>query len=185
MPSFIYPILCAVLGYVAGSINWGYLVARWYGVDIQATGTRNPGAANVFRAVGRAQGIAVYLADVLTAALVIFLAGSLPESDFCRLAGAVMLLTGTIFPIFFGFKGGTGLAKGMGVVMGIHPAAFFLGVPVGLFVLWKYHNTGWAGALAVVTSLLFTLLMFDDYVGGGIMAMVAAVIFLRARIQYR
>ena len=185
MPSFIYPILCAVLGYVAGSINWGYLVARWYGVDIQATGTRNPGAANVFRAVGRAQGIAVYVADVMTAASVIFLAGSLPESDYCRLAGAAMLLTGTVYPIFWGFKGGTGLAKGMGVVMGVNPAAFFLGVPVGLFVLWKYRNTGWAGALAVVTSWLFTLFLFGDMAGGGIMAMVAALIFLRARIQYR
>ena len=160
-------------------------MARLYGVDIHSTGNRNPGAANVFRTVGRVQGIAVYLADVLTAALVIFLVGLLPYSDYCRLAGAVMVMIGTAYPIFWGFKGGTGLAKGMGVVMAVNPVSFFLGVPVGLLVLWKFRNTGWAGALAVFTASILTATVYGDMFGLGIIVMVAALIFARARIQYR
>ena len=183
MPSFIFPILCAILGYLAGSINWGYLVARQYGVDIRTVGNRNPGAANVFREIGPAQGVAVFIADILTGALVLLLAGSLPLADGCRLAGAAMVLMGTAYPIFWGFKGGTGLAKGMGVVIGVNPAVILVGLPVGLLILWRIRSTGWAGALAVVSAWLF-LIVYGDMVGAGIVAMVAALIMARTKIQY-
>ena len=185
MPLFVVPILWGILAYLVGSINWGYLVARWYGVDILSVGNRNPGAGNVFRTVGPIQGIAVYVADVLTGASVVIPAGWLPLPEVCRLVASVMILVGTMYPLFSGFRGGTGLAKGMGAVMGVNPAGFFLGVPLGALVVWRLHDTGWAGALVVGTALLFSVFFYSDWVGSGNIAAIGALIFLRSLVQYR
>ena len=185
MPSYAVPILWGILAYLIGSINWGLLVARGYGVDILAAGNRNPGASNVFRTVGPLPGVAVYLADMLSAAIVIFPTRWLPFSEACLLVAVLAVFAGTVFPLFSGFKGGTGLAKSTGAIMGINPLGFFLGAPLGLLIIWRLHNPGWAGGLLIGVALLVSIVVHGDVVGASGIVALAILVFLRAKIQYR
>ena len=185
MPDFVVPVLWGAFAYLLGSTNWGYLVARMAGVDISSTGNRNPGAANVFREVGRAQGVLVFLADGLMGVAATLPAMWLPLSEVCRVVGAAAVMIGTMYPVFWGFRGGTGLAKGMGAVLGINPVGVLLGGVLGLFVVWRFHNPGWAGALVVVTAFALSIGLYRDWAAVGTILLVAALIFLRSKLQYR
>lgn len=185
MPTLVVPILWGILAYSLGSMNWGPLVARRYGVDILTVGNRNPGAANVFRVVGPLPGIAVYLGDMLIATLAVVPTRWLPLSDVCMPVASVMVVVGTMFPIFSRFRGGTGLAKGTGVAMGINPLGFLLALPLGLLVLGRLRDAGWAGGLVFGVVLLISAFVSGDVVGAGSIAGVGALVFLRSRLQYR
>ena len=185
MIEIVIPVLWGALAYLAGSINWGLFVSRKYGVDILSVGNRNPGAANVYREVGRGPGLYVYVADMLTAALVVAPTRWLPSSDACMLAASVMVVVGTVFPVWSRLKGGTGLAKGTGVALGINPSGFLLGSLVGLFVLIKLRNPGWAGALAAGVTILTSAFLFNDWIGLSAISSAGALIFLRSGVQYR
>lgn len=185
MYDWLVPLAWGVFAYVAGSITWGDVVARLYGVDIRAVGNRNPGAANVYRCVGPIQGIAVFLADVLTGFAVVIPASDLPAPQVTRLVASVMVLVGTAFSVFWGFRGGTGLAKAMGAVMAINPAGFFIGAPLGIFIVWRFHNPGWGGGVVIGITALASALLYRDLVSVGNILLLAALVFLRSRVQYR
>ena len=185
MAFLFVPVLWGILAYLIGSINWGHLVARRYGIDIFEAGTRNPGASNVFRTVGPLPGMAVYLADMLSAAFVVVPARALPFPEVCLLVAVLAVFTGTVFPLFSGFKGGTGLAKSTGAIMGINPLGFFLGAPIGLLIIWRLHNPGWAGGLLIGVALLVSIVVFGDVVGASGIVALALLVFLRAKVQYR
>ena len=148
-------------------------------------GNRNPGASNVFRIVGPVPGVAVYLADMLSGAIVIVPTQWLPFPDICLLVAVFAVFTGTVFPLYSGFKGGTGLAKSTGAVMGINPLGFFIGAPVGLLIIWRLHNPGWAGGMLIGVTLLISIVVFRDVVGASGIVAFALLVFLRSKIQYR
>lgn len=185
MPGFVVPILWGVFAYLLGSLHWSYLAARWAGVDISSVGNRNPGAANVFREVGRVQGIAVLLADGLMGIAAVLPTGWLPLPEVCRVVGTVMVMLGTMYPVFWGFKGGTGLAKGMGAALGINVVGVLLGCVLGLLVVWRFRNSGWSGAVVVVTAFALSIALYRDLAGAGNIVLIAALIFIRSKVQYR
>ena len=185
MPLVIVPILWGLLAYTAGSINWAYPVAQRYGVDILRTGNRNPGAANAFRVVGPLPGVLVYVADTVTAMVVVAPTHWLPLSDACMLAASGMVIVGTMSPVFSHFRGGTGLAKSTGVAAGINPLGLLLALPLGLYVLGTLRDAGWAGGLGLGLVLLASAYISHDAVGVASIAMVGALIFIRSRVQYR
>ncbi len=185
MAEFLVPLAWGVFAYLAGSITWGDIIARLYGVDIRAVGNRNPGAANVYRCVGPIQGIAVFLADVLTGFVVVLPASGLPAPEVTRLVASVMVLVGTAFSVFWGFRGGTGLAKAMGAAMAINPAGFFIGAPLGILIVWKFHNPGWGGGVVMGITALASALLYGDLAGLGNVLLLSALVFLRSRVQYR
>ena len=185
MPLIIFPILSGIVGYLAGSINWAIHVGHWSGVEIRTLGNGNPGAANLYRSVGHVQGVSAFVADVLTGASVVILAGLLPFPDISRLAASVMILVGTAYPIFWGFVGGTGLAKGMGAAMAINPLGFLVGAIVGFPVLRKLHNTGWSGAVTMVITMLCSMFFYGDEAGAGTIALIAMMVIARSKLQYR
>ena len=122
---------------------------------------------------------------MLSGASVIVPTRWLPFSEICLLVAVFAVFTGTVFPLFSGFKGGTGLAKSTGAIMGINPLGFFLGAPVGLFVIWRLHNPGWAGGLLMGVTLLVSITVYGDVVGAGGIVALAILVKLRAIVQYR
>src|SRR6188768_3187812 len=120
----IVPVLiAAVVGYLLGSLPFGYLVARAKGVNIFEVGSKNPGATNVRRVLGKGPGNLVLFLDALKGAL----ASGLPllwywkrdgafsnESEVVAMAGVVAALLGHSFSCFTHFKGGKGVATGAG-----------------------------------------------------------------------
>ena len=117
-------------GYLIGSLSFAILVAKAKGVDIRTVGSGNPGATNVKRALGKGAGNFVFLLDFLKGflpALLPFLileAGAVPVS-ICSLLAAIL---GHSFPLYYGFKGGKGVATTMGGLFALMPVIMLIGI---------------------------------------------------------
>ncbi len=118
-----------LLSYLIGAIPFGYVLARWRGVDIRQQGSGNIGATNVGRVLGRRLGILVFVLDfakgAVPAAAATWLASwgsvDLPK-DSLPVAAGLAAFVGHLFPIYLRFHGGKGVATGAGVVTVLLPA---------------------------------------------------------------
>ena len=108
-------IASAAASYLLGSLPFAVLVARTAGVDIFEVGTANPGASNVFRKVGRKHGAVVFALDILKGIVAVLLGMLLGCPNFLLPATASFAIVGHWLPAFMRFKGGAGLATGLGV----------------------------------------------------------------------
>lgn len=102
--------------YLLGAIPFGYLIVKVReGRDVRAAGSGNIGAANVTRTAGRRAGIATLLLDAAKGALAVWIAERLAQGSIRWMVAAAMLaILGHVFPVFLGFKGGRGVATGVG-----------------------------------------------------------------------
>jgi acyl phosphate:glycerol-3-phosphate acyltransferase len=110
-------------GYLLGSIPIGYLLARRAGIDVRAVGSGNVGATNVARTAGPRLGLWTLVGDVLKGAIAVALARTIASSEAITGATAVAAVAGHAFPVFLGFRGGKGVATGLGVLLVLAPAA--------------------------------------------------------------
>lgn len=110
-----------VCGYLAGSVSAGILVARIMGLgDPREAGSGNPGATNLLRLGGRKAAIVTLLADAAKGLIPVLIAHALQlDSLWLALVGLAAFL-GHLYPVFFGFRGGKGIATGFGVMLGWH-----------------------------------------------------------------
>ncbi len=165
---YAFPILC----YLVGGIPFGLLIGKLKGVDIRQHGSRNIGATNAGRVLGRPYGILAFVLDVAKGLVPVLLMGMLLTRT-PAVAGATAYLLwilaatgciiGHVFPVYLGFKGGKGVATSLGSVLGIFP---YLAIP-GLiaFGIWiiltattRYVSVGSVGA-AMAFPIMFVLMV--------------------------
>ena len=107
--------LIIILSYFLGSVNFAYITARIKGIDISSSGSGNPGTSNVLRTLGKESAAIVLIGDLLKGAIpVIFFS----EDQYFLLYGVAAVL-GHIYPVFYKFKGGKGVATYLGVYIAI------------------------------------------------------------------
>jgi len=107
--------LIIILSYFLGSVNFAYIIARIKGIDISSSGSGNPGTSNVLRTLGKGSAAIVLIGDLLKGAIpVIFFS----EDQYFLLYGVAAVL-GHIYPVFYKFKGGKGVATYLGVYIAI------------------------------------------------------------------
>src|SRR4051812_5149467 len=124
--------VAAVAAYLIGAVPFGYLVARWCGVDIFRQGSGNIGATNVGRVLGKPFGLLVFALDFLKGAVPVAVAQALtpPNLDLppqsLGVAAGIAAFVGHLLPIYLRFRGGKGVATGAGAVVVLTPlpAAF-------------------------------------------------------------
>ncbi len=123
---FPLPLIATLLGYLIGSISFAVVVSRLMGLDDpRAYGSGNPGATNVLRSGNKTAAVLTLLLDALKGFIpvwaVVAFGGlwGLDESAAAMVGMAAFL--GHLWPVFFGFKGGKGVATGAGVLMGLNP----------------------------------------------------------------
>jgi acyl-phosphate glycerol 3-phosphate acyltransferase len=126
----LLPVLLVVGSYFLGAIPFGYLVARWRGVDILREGSRNIGATNVGRVLGRRFGILVFLLDFAKGAVPVLAArlwdnGEQDQAHVVPVAAGVAAFLGHLFPIYLRLRGGKGVATAAGAVAVLLPGPFF------------------------------------------------------------
>lgn len=121
----LYPLLAVLLAYLCGSLSFAVIVSRLMGLnDPRTYGSKNPGATNVLRSGNKAAAVVTLLLDGLKGWLPVWLvlshgaAYGLGNST-VALAGLAAFL-GHLYPVFFGFKGGKGVATAAGVLFGVH-----------------------------------------------------------------
>ena len=119
---FLPPVLCFLLGYALGSIPFGLLLTRAAGLgDVRAIGSGNIGATNVLRTGNKRLAAATLVLDAAKGAAPILLARALwPDLPQAEGIAAIGAFLGHLFPIWLGFKGGKGLATGLGIVATLH-----------------------------------------------------------------
>ena len=151
-PSHLLWAALPVAAYLVGSFPTAHLLARSRGVDLGAVGSKNYGATNLGRTLGRSWGILCFVVDALKGALPVLAAGWLigalgapaggisTATAWCWLATALAAILGHTLSPWIGFKGGKGVATGFGALAAMWPV---LTLPAGLAILL------WAAILAV------------------------------------
>lgn len=179
-------LLVIAAGYLLGSISAAILVCRALGrTDPRTTGSRNPGATNVLRVAGRDAAVLTLAGDMLKGVAAVLLARAVsPEPAVWMLAGGAAFL-GHLYPVFFGFRGGKGVATALGLLLAATPIAGLLTVATWLaaFALFRISSVGALTAFALAPF----------YVGGttaspalaSIAAIVTILLYWRHRSNIR
>jgi len=129
-------VLAAAAAYLVGAVPIGYLVARLFGVtDIRRHGSGSIGATNVLRTAGRLPGLVTLFGDIAKGWLAVALAGRIGGDPSALAVGAVAAVVGNCWSVFLGFRGGKGVATGLGALLRLTPAATLAALPVFLAVV--------------------------------------------------
>mgnify|MGYP002630923024 CR=1 FL=1 len=156
-------ILFPVIGYLVGAIPFGLVISKMVGVDVRTQGSRNIGATNVNRVLGKKLGIITLICDCLKGLLPMYFAAVfLPASETKELIVALtglMAVLGHMFPVYLKFRGGKGVATGMGVLLYLSPLAivFSLAVFVATVALTGFVSAGSLLASGLVPIWLYLL----------------------------
>ncbi|MBU23299.1 MAG: glycerol-3-phosphate 1-O-acyltransferase PlsY [Vicinamibacterales bacterium] len=169
-----------VLGYLVGSVPFGFLVPRvMAGVDVREVGSRNVGAANAFRSTRTSVGLAVLILDVAKGCAVVFLAGRFGVDDPTRAAAGVAAIVGHVYPVWLGFHGGKGVATAGGVFGVLSPAAAAVAAATFVAVVWRTRYVS-VGSIVATTSLVPVL-----YLMGASSSILIGAALTAALILYR
>ncbi|MBR0406598.1 MAG: glycerol-3-phosphate 1-O-acyltransferase PlsY [Clostridia bacterium] len=136
-------ILIAVIGYLLGSISTGILYSRALGQDIRTQGSKNAGATNMARVHGLSKGLTTLLGDAFKGVLAALI-GKWIGGETGMLVGGACAALGHMWPVFFGFKGGKGVATLLGVALVVDPVvlAIALALAILAIVLTRYVSLG-------------------------------------------
>jgi glycerol-3-phosphate acyltransferase PlsY len=153
--------LFVLLGYVLGSIPFGYLLVRARsGGDVRAMGSGNIGATNVARTAGMSTGVATLLLDAGKGYFAVWLAGHFSGGNIriMMYAGLAAIL-GHVFPVWLKFSGGKGVATALGVFLMISWAAGAAAVAIFAIVVlfWRYVSLASVSAAAALPLLVYLL----------------------------
>ena len=119
--------------YLIGGIPFGYLIGRMRGVDVRTVGSKNIGATNVFRTVGKKWGFLAFALDVSKGLLPTLAAKAWAPLDWLPLAVGITCVVGHMLTPYMKFKGGKGVATAFGMLIGLVPA--LVGVAFLVFVV--------------------------------------------------
>jgi len=174
----LYLIPALGVSYLLGSLPSAYLAGKLKGVDIRKHGSGNMGATNTARILGFQWGLVVLLADILKGFLAAWVAACLLGMWGAVLGGLSVVIAHNWNP-WFGFKGGKGVACGLGAALFMIPSAIAVGVIVFVAVVALTRYVSLASLTAALTVLLMTV-VFADPTPYKIFA-IAAVIFIFIR----
>jgi glycerol-3-phosphate acyltransferase PlsY len=163
-------LLIAVLSYFIGSIPSGYLVARSQGVDIRQHGSRNIGATNVLRVMGKKWGYLVFLCDSSKGFLAVKLgfliaAHSLQSSVLGEVIAAIACILGHNYTLWLGFKGGKGIATSGGVILALFPIAVICCIAIVWVVVFYSSKYVSLASIAAAVALPFSVFLFVPKTG--------------------
>lgn len=138
-------LLLVAVSYLLGSVSFAVLIVRLKtGGDIRAEGSGNAGATNVLRSHGKALGILVALLDVGKGAAGVVLVRLVTADPRAAAAAAFAAILGHVFPIFYGFRGGKGVATAVGAFAALAPwpTLVCVGVFVAIVAISRYVSLG-------------------------------------------
>lgn len=154
---FLFPLI----SYFVGAIPFGLLIGKIAGRDVRLEGSKNIGATNVSRILGKKLGFVTLLCDALKGLVPMVLAAYfLPESatkEIVVCISGVMGVLGHMFPIYLGFKGGKGVATGLGVFLYLSPLA--IGISLVVFVASVFFS-GFVSVGSLLASGLIPLWLY-------------------------
>ena len=171
-----------LFAYLLGSVPTGVILAKAFSdVDPRTQGSRNIGATNVFRTVGKKLGAITLLGDIVKGFIPVMIARGSIDSSFWVGAVALTAFIGHLYPIFLKFKGGKGIATGLGVFLALAPlpAVLSLLVFAAVVYVWRYISVGSLSATAAFPVFLALFNPHPIYIPFALV--IGALIFYRHR----
>ena len=162
MDFFVLQALAAVVAsYLIGSLSFAVIVSRMMGLqDPRTYGSQNPGATNVLRSGSKAAAVLTLLLDAVKGWLPVFVVQRLPGMDLDAVVAACALaaFAGHVWPVFFRFKGGKGVATAAGVLFGVDPWLGLATMATWLIVAFFSRYSSLAAVAAAVFAPAYYLL---------------------------
>ena len=155
----MFNVSAVIAAYLIGSLSFAVIVSKYYGMDDPRTyGSGNPGATNVLRSGKKKAAALTLLGDALKGLVAVVLARCLQDalnlSDITIAAVAVAALVGHMWPLFFGFKGGKGVATALGVLLALSPATALVCAAIWLVMAFGFKVSSLAALAATVAAPL-------------------------------
>ena len=155
-------LLSFIIGYLLGSLSFGVIVSRVFGhMDIRTKGSGNAGTTNILRVMGKRYALLTFALDLLKGLAGALIGKAIAGGAIGGLIGGIGAVVGHNFPLYFGFRGGKGIATSFGALLGVYPlqvlgafAAFLL-----VLAITRYVSAG--SLAAAVTLPVFVLLTTD------------------------
>jgi len=173
-------VIYLLFSYLIGAISFGIVVSHIFSLpDPRTIGSKNPGATNVLRSGKKLAALLTLLGDALKGAITVGLAQYYELSSLMVGLIAITTLIGHVFPIYYGFKGGKGVATASGIlfmfswVMGLTA----LGIWLGVFFIWRYSSLAAiiAGSLSPVIGFFYGIDFYELIAS----SMIALILILR------
>lgn len=144
-------------GYLFGSVSTAIIVCRLMGLpDPRTEGSGNPGATNVARLGGKKAAALTLTGDMLKGLIPVLIAHAMQAGPVILAATALAAFLGHLYPVFFGFRGGKGVATALGVIYGLYWPVGLLTTAIWLVMALLFHYS----SLAALTAILLTPLGF-------------------------
>lgn len=178
IPVSVIPVIWIVAAYLLGSIAFGILVSKLFGLpDPRTVGSGNPGATNVLRSGKKMAAALTLLGDAFKGWFPVWLALQSGMLMWVVSAVGFAVFLGHLYPIFYKFKGGKGVATALGVMLAISP---LLGLAVLItwavvFAISRYSSLGAIAAAMLAPVYAWFLLPYKDYL---IMVLVLSVLLI-------
>jgi len=175
-------VIAAIVGaYLIGAVPIGWLVSRAFGVsDIRRHGSGTIGATNVLRTLGRLPAIVTLLGDVLKGYVAVALAARFTQGDPVAVALAtVAAVVGNCWSVFLGFRGGKGVATGLGALLLLVPWATLAALPVFVAVVATFRFVSLGSLLAALCVPLGAVLL--GYPRASVLAALAVALIVVGR----
>lgn len=180
----MFNVLAIIAAYLIGSLSFAVIVSKYYGMDDPRTyGSGNPGATNVLRSGKKKAAALTLLGDAVKGLVAVILARCLQDalnlSDATIALVAIAALVGHMWPIFFNFKGGKGVATALGVLLALSPATALLCALIWLVMAFGFKVSSLAALVATVCAPIFAFFMMPHA------SWVWATVFIAALVLYR
>ena len=160
----LFPLLAIVAAYLLGSLSFAVIVSSVMGLnDPRTYGSKNPGATNVLRSGSKKAAIITLLLDafkgfVPVVAIHIWGVAWGLGADTAALAGMAAFL-GHLFPIFFRFQGGKGVATALGVLLALHWILGLLALLTWVFMAWRFRYSSLSSLTAAILAPIYYVLL--------------------------
>ena len=156
----MHVLITIAVSYLLGSIPFGYLiVSAKTGADVRQSGSRGTGATNVSRRAGKAAGVLTLILDALKGTAAVILAqiilGGIDNAAWWIGAAGIVAMLGHIFPIWLGFRGGKGVATGVGVFAALAPLAVLCAGVLFFIIVWLTRYVSLGSMFAAVSVPVF------------------------------
>ena len=186
----IFNVITAIIAYLIGSVNFSVILSKkMAGFDVREKGSGNAGTTNMLRSVGKKAAALTLICDVLKGVVSILIAMFIGwafkienQSLLVQIAGIAVVL-GHTFPIFFGFKGGKGVATSLGILIMTNWQIGLICLVFGVLLIALTRMVSLGSCAAAVLFPVLTLFITDNYIvsqGSGylIYSIILAVIVL-------
>ena len=174
-------VLAVVIAYFIGNISPSILMAKARGIDIRKEGSGNAGTTNALRVMGKKAGAITLVVDILKGTCAVVL-GYLLAGNTGAMWCVVAVFCGHVWPVFFGFRGGKGVATAFGALLGLNPLMALATLAIVVIGVLITRRMSVGSILGAICFPVLSYFMEPDFVHLGIIVAVIVLVKHRSNI---